>query len=100
MLPPNPPELHMLKRGSGHAGRRKGLPKSRRTRGKTGLSIGSQMTRYCPETQEVISNDKCDDCEKYRHWPEGTDDEPRECWHDWQEKPPSDDFDSDSDDGC
>ncbi len=100
MLPPNPPESRILKRGSGHGSGKKGLPKSRRTRGKTGLSTGSQMTRYCPEIREVININKCDDCEKYRHWPEGADKEPRECWYDWQEKPSSDDSYSDSDDGC
>jgi hypothetical protein len=39
--------------------------------------------RHCPESREIINRETCESCEKYRHWPEGTDEEPRECWHDW-----------------
>jgi len=95
--PPNPPESHKLHRSSGRAGRRKGLPRWRRTRGTGGLVISRQNTRYCPDSKEIIYEQKCESCEKYRHWPEGTNDEPRECWYDWQAKPPGDEFDDDSD---
>jgi hypothetical protein len=39
--------------------------------------------RRCPESREIIDREICESCEKYRHWPEGTSEEPRECWHDW-----------------
>jgi hypothetical protein len=32
-----------------------------------------------------VDLEQCESCEKYRHWPEGTDEEPRECWYDWQD---------------
>ncbi len=51
--------------------------------------------RFCPESHEVINVRECESCEKYRHWPQGTDEEPRECWYDWQGKPPSNETDED-----
>lgn len=95
-LPPNPPESRMLRRGAGRARRRKGLPVQRRSLGKGGPVMGKQSMRYCPESREAIHNDQCEDCEKYRRWPEGTDEEPRECWYDWQARPPLDEPDDDS----
>ncbi|MGD0784362.1 MAG: hypothetical protein ABR969_00910 [Sedimentisphaerales bacterium] len=40
--------------------------------------------RHCSENNELIDREICESCKKYRHWPDGTDEEPRECWHDWQ----------------
>jgi hypothetical protein len=40
--------------------------------------------RHCPQSHELIDMETCESCEKYRHWPDGTNEEPRECWHDWQ----------------
>ena len=40
--------------------------------------------RYCPATHELIDLEDCQSCEKYRHWPAHTDEEPSECWYDWQ----------------
>jgi hypothetical protein len=40
--------------------------------------------RLCPQTGEFIDEGKCEECEYYRHWPEGSEEEPRECWFDWQ----------------
>ncbi|MFQ5799377.1 MAG: hypothetical protein ACE5H0_11910 [Bacteroidota bacterium] len=51
--------------------------------------------RFCPESHEVINVRECESCEKYRHWPGGTDEEPRECWYHWQAKPPSNEPDGD-----
>jgi hypothetical protein len=93
---PNPPDSRMLKRGSGRSGSKKGPPSLRRIRGKTGLFISKQKTRYCPESREVIYIDRCDDCEKHRHWPEGTNEEPKECWYDWQAQSLNDDSKNDS----
>lgn len=97
MTPPNPPGLRRPHKGSSRTGRRKSPPRRRPTRGTGGLVISRQNTRYCPEIREVIYIEKCDDCERYRHWPEGTDEEPQECWYDWQAKPPCDECDDDSD---
>jgi hypothetical protein len=58
-----------------------------RPRGRTGAGpIG--IGRICPEAGEFVSEEQCQDCDKYRHWPEGTDEEPRECWHEWRERKP------------
>ncbi|MFB0553067.1 MAG: hypothetical protein ACETWQ_07105 [Phycisphaerae bacterium] len=97
MTPPNPPGLRRPHKGSSRTGRRKGPPRRRHTRGAGKLVISRQNTRYCPESHEIIYEQKCESCEKYRHWPEGTDEEPRECWYDWQARPPSDECDDDSD---
>ncbi len=43
----------------------------------------SQNQRYCPDTHDSVDEQQCESCDKYRHWPEGTDEEPKECWHDW-----------------
>lgn len=43
-----------------------------------------QRIRICPESHEHIVEESCLSCEKYRHWPEGTDEEPKECWYDWK----------------
>jgi len=51
--------------------------------------------RYCPEIFEIVSEQDCQACEKYRHWPEGTDDEPRECWYDWKANQPLADSEED-----
>ena len=62
---------------------------SRQTGGPVGRSTGARapaarITRICPQTHELIDSDQCQSCEKYRHWPEGSDEEPRECWYDYQ----------------
>lgn len=56
--------------------------------GRTGTK-GSGGLRHCPDSRDLVNEDKCNSCEKYRHWPEGTEQEPRECWYDWQMKPPT-----------
>ena len=38
-------------------------------------------TPYCPETRDVADIRECTMCEKYRHWPDGSDEEPRTCWY-------------------
>lgn len=64
-------------------------PISQRAPGKAGPVISRRNTRYCPESHEVIDREQCKNCEKFRYWPEGTKEEPRECWHDWQARPPA-----------
>ena len=54
-------------------------------RGSTGARA-SQNMRFCFECHERIDEQQCESCEKYRHWSDGTDEEPRECWYDWQSK--------------
>lgn len=51
--------------------------------GRTNVQSGISL-RHCPENHEIVDVETCESCEKYRHWPEGTNEEPRECWHDWQ----------------
>jgi len=60
-------------------------PTTRRTCGL--ISGKSSQPRFCPESRKLIDEQKCQSCEKYRHWPEGTDEEPRQCWYDWQANP-------------
>ena len=46
---------------------------------------GSSTLSVCPDRNELIYRpDDCQDCPRYRHWPDGTDEEPRECWFDWE----------------
>ena len=90
--PPNPPGLPSPRRGGG-GGRRTGAFSSRhRIPGhlKPKMPRPSYSARYCPETHEMIDKKQCESCEKYRHWPEGTTEEPRQCWHDWQATQPND----------
>jgi len=56
-----------------------------RPRGRTGIRI-VDGSRICPECHELMTEEDCRECDKYRHWPEGTEEEPRECWYDWQER--------------
>ena len=88
--PPNPPESRMLRRRCGGAGRRKGPPTRQRLPVKGGGVVGGGPVRFCPETHQTMHGDQCEGCPKYRHWPEGTNQAPRECWYDWQARPPID----------
>jgi len=58
---------------------------------------GSSGMRICPGSHELIDTEKCNDCDKYRHWPQGTNEEPKECWYDWQNRQTDDDSDEDID---
>ena len=74
--------------GRGGRGRRgSGLPPQRRTLGgaRRTMANSHRGQRYCPESREIIDEQQCESCDKYRHWPDGTDEEPRECWYDWEE---------------
>jgi len=53
-------------------------------------------SRFCPESHGLIDKKKCESCEKYRHWPQGADEEARECWYDWQAKPSHDESKEDA----
>jgi hypothetical protein len=61
------------------------------SRGRRTGTKGSGGLRNCPDSRDLVNEDKCNSCEKYRHWPEGTDEEPRGCWYDWQLQSPDDD---------
>jgi len=90
-LTPKPPLS-----GSGGRRGRGGHPFRRHGSGRHG-STGARAShnmRICPENHESI-DEQCESCEKYRRWPEGTDEEPRECWYDWQMKPPPDESEED-----
>ena len=79
-------------KGSGSARRRGGPPfkgHASGRRGRTGAHAG-RNTRLCPENHEIVETQKCEECEKYRRWPEGTTEEHRECWYDWQLRSPGD----------
>jgi len=62
------------------------LPPIRQSIGaRSGARAGvGRRIRICPESHERIDEENCLSCEKYRHWPEGTDEEPKECWYDWK----------------
>jgi len=66
-------------------------PITRRTGGL--ISGKNSRPRFCPESRKLIDEQKCRSCEKYRHWPEGTDEEPRQCWYDWQANPTANESD-------
>ncbi|MBN2137562.1 MAG: hypothetical protein JW720_07140 [Sedimentisphaerales bacterium] len=55
-------------------------------------------TRFCPDISELVAKENCEYCDKYRHWPEGTDDEPKECWYDWEAAPKPDKHGDEEDD--
>lgn len=96
--PPNPPLSKPHGRGGTGIRSRSGLRLKGHANGRVGRTrarISSDL-RICPESNETISIQECEKCEKYRHWPEGTDEEPRECWYDWQARQPSDASDDDS----
>jgi len=50
------------------------------------ISRRNSQPRFCPEKHKLIDKQKCESCEKYRHWPKGTNEEPKKCWYDWQAK--------------
>jgi len=84
-------------RGGGSSRRKRGLLFKRRIPRLSGRTVPGRNwnIRFCPESRERIDEKKCKSCEKYRHWPEGTKEEPRECWYDWQTKPPPDESEGD-----
>ena len=84
--PPNPPQLRLPRRGGGSGRRGRGLPSRHRNpgRARSGIVGGRGLLRYCPESKDLTERQQCESCTKFRHWPEGTDTPPRECWHDWQ----------------
>ena len=81
-----PREHPKTTRGRGTGGGRRGWPRATRRVGHGGHMTGrrSRGMRYCPESREIVDEQQCKSCEKYRRWPEGTKEEPRECWYDWE----------------
>jgi len=82
-------------RGGGSSRRKRGFLFKRRIPRLSGRTVPgrNRNIRFCSESRERIDEKKCKSCEKYRHWPEGTKEEPRECWYDWQAKEPVDEPD-------
>ena len=62
-------------------------PPPRSFRGTRTMARAGGPRRYCPDSRDLIDEAQCPSCEKYRHWPDGTDEEPRMCWHDWEARP-------------
>jgi len=94
---------HTVQDSSARTVSREPCPKTHRKGGSRGQkqrhlslkrNIGRQIGRatagisndlsYCLENHEFIDKETCQLCEKYRHWPQGIDEEPRECWYAWQ----------------
>jgi len=97
LTPPNPPEPRRPVRGGGVRRRRTITPYRHRLSSRRPVIIPvHRRLRFCPETHKVIDKKQCESCDKYRHWPEGTHQEPRTCWYDWQAKA---EFNKDGDDG-
>lgn len=96
--PPSPPLPRPPRKGGGSIRPRQRLPLGSGVivppRRKI-LGTGSNL-RFCPESHEAVNTQECEKCEKYRRWPEGTNEEPRECWYYWQAKPPAEEGDDDS----
>ena len=82
-----PPKAPRGRGGGGSSRRGQGLPVGRRGPGRLGRSMATPepATRQCPANHETVNQQECEECDKHRHWPEGTYDEPRECWYDWQQ---------------
>jgi len=73
-------------RGGGCSRKKQGSPLKKniaRQSGRTNAGISSDL-RYCLDSHELVDKETCESCEKYRHWPEVTNEDPKECWHDWQ----------------
>jgi hypothetical protein len=71
----------------GHGGHREPSARTASAGGRFTKTRGASGTRFCPDTSYSVDKKDCQDCDKYRHWPEGTEKEPRECWHDWTATP-------------
>ena len=54
-------------------------------RGRVGTGATSNYL-YCPESRESIDPHECTSCDKYHHWPEGTQEELMECWYEWERR--------------
>ena len=77
-----------LKSGDGgHGGHREPSARTASAGGRFTKTRGASGTRFCPDTNYSVDKKDCQDCNEYRHWPEGTEKEPRECWHDWVATP-------------
>lgn len=87
------------RRGGGRLKRRASIFRRPVTKRRCSLISGkNSRPRFCPETRKLIDEQKnCQYCEKYRHWPEGTNQEPRKCWYDWQMERNKNKTDHDSD---
>lgn len=83
---PNPPLRKPPRKGGGNIRPRQKLPRHFIVSPRRRIFGTSSNLRFCPESREAVNTEECQKCEKYRHWPEGTDEEPRECWYDWQAK--------------
>lgn len=79
----------------GRSRKRVALIFKRPVSGRTGrvIPVKGRDTRICPESREFIYEKECKSCKKYRHWPEGTNEEPRKCWYDWQREETNDEAD-------
>jgi len=96
--PPNPPMQTFLHGGRTGIREGRGPQVTRYIGGRPGrIRGGISKLRFCPESREAVDEEKCESCEKYRHWPTSTKDEPRECWYNWQAKQNLGESDDDSD---
>ena len=83
LQPPLPPRS----RGGGGGSKGPGLlQRLLSLRRRSVKSSYAQSLRQCPASGQIIDTQQCESCERFRRWPEGSDGEPRECWHDWQAK--------------
>ncbi|MBN2139001.1 MAG: hypothetical protein JW720_14425 [Sedimentisphaerales bacterium] len=71
----------------GHGGHREPSARTASAAGRFTKTRGTSGTRFCPDTNYSVDKEDCRCCDKYRHWPEGAEEEPRECWHDWMATP-------------
>ena len=89
---------HVQPRSHGSGAGRPGAPPISRGLGRASAGIRGSQKRLCLDTRDLVDVDVCDSCDRYRHWPEGTDEEPRECWHEWHLCQTADGFDDDDED--
>ncbi len=84
------------RRGGGGSGRRRNRAIDRRRGRKPVNRPGGSMQRWCHEARDLVDWEICESCDKFRHWPDGTDEEPRECWHDWQARQAAEESDEEN----
>jgi hypothetical protein len=79
-VPPTPARL----RGGGGGKSRRPLAVMNPQRRNLPRPANRNDEAFCFETQSEVLLETCWSCEKFRHWPDGTQEEPRMCWHLWR----------------
>jgi hypothetical protein len=82
-LPVAPPAMARLRGGGGGKSRRPLAVMNHKLRNSLRPANRCEE-RFCFDTDSVVLLETCWSCDKFRHWPDGTQQEPRMCWHLWR----------------